>query len=404
MSPDARGTGPEDRAPLSILALTKSTGGLSFYNHRLLEGLAARGFSSTTICLSDEGDAYAGRLRASGLDAEVMPMERYAIDPGGDLRLLRHVVRRVRALRPDVILMHGSKPGFLGRLAGRITGTPAVYRQASAPFLWRIQGARAPLYWGLERTARLFGGEMVALSEGARQATLRWGVMPRDRITLIRTGIDTAAFAPRGRRDATLRELGLDPDRPVVGWLGRMEPQKAPLDFVAAVSGIAARHPDAQFVMGGTGRLEGAAREAVARAGLTDRLHLLGWQSDMARILEAFDVFVLSSLWEGLPIALLEAMAAGCVPVSTTVDGCVDVVRDGVDGRLVAPGDPAALGAAISDVLSDPAGLDAMAAAARDRVCREFDRERMLAEWSRLLTRLAARRPAGRPDLAETRA
>ena len=119
--------------PISILALTKSTGGLSFYNHRLLKGLAEKGITSTTICLSDNGPEYAAELQASGLAAEVMPMERYAIDPRGDLKLLRHIVRRVRDLRPDVIVMHGAKAGFLGRAAGRITGVPAVYRQASAP-------------------------------------------------------------------------------------------------------------------------------------------------------------------------------------------------------------------------------------------------------------------------------
>lgn len=376
--------------PISVLALTKSTGGLSFYNRRLLTGLAGLGFSSTTICLSDEGRSYAESLRAAGLAAEAMPMERYGIDPRGDFRLLRHLVGRVRGLRPDVIVMHGSKAGFLGRLAGRITGTPSVYRQASTPFLWRVQGGRAPLYWGLELTARLFGGEMVALSEGARAATTRWGVMPAGRISLIRTGVDTSAFAPRGGRDATLGAMGLDPARPVVGWVGRLEPQKAPLDYVAAVAAVAPRHPEVQFVMGGSGRLDGAVREAVARAGLTDRLRLLGWRSDMARLLGALDVFVLSSRWEGLPIALLEAMAAGCAPVSTTVDGCADVVRDGIDGRLVAPGDPAALAAAISDVIADPARRARMAVAARDRVVREFGEDRMLAEWSRLLTRLAA--------------
>lgn len=372
-------------AKIKILALTKATGGIAFYNRMLLAALDPGRFESHTICLSDNAEAYAAALQAEGLSAEPFAMARYRIRPGGDLRVLRHVLKTARSRQADLLLCHGSKAGFIGRAAGRFLGLPAIYRQASMPFLRRVQGGKAPLYWGLEHLAGRFGGRLVAITEHARRETLARRVVKPGAIRVIRTGIDTARFRPRGIRAAVAAEFGLDPARPVVGWLGRLEPQKAPLDYLAALRIAAPLHPAAQFVIAGEGSLQGAVEQQLASGGLPGNVRLLPWQNDPAHAFQAMDIFAMSSLWEGLPLTLLEAMACGCAPVSTAVDGCSEAVAHGESGLLVPPGDPAAMAAALDSLLADPAHRRACAQAARQRVQALFDRKRMVREWETLL-------------------
>jgi glycosyltransferase involved in cell wall biosynthesis len=372
----------------SVLVLTKSTGGLAVYNRILLPELDPLRFDLHVLCLSEGGQAYAGDLAAAGVSAEALAMDRYRIDPAGDLGLLRQVTAILRGRRPDVVVAHGAKAGVLGRAAALLTGTPAVCAQHSLPFLKRVQGRKAPLYWSFEAASRLLGGHLVALTEGARRATRRAGLFAGGRIEVIRTGVDAERFRPRGRRDALAVDLGLDPARPILGWLGRMEPQKAPGDFLEAVARLAADRPGLQVLMAGEGRLRDDLAARIAALGLRRTIRLLPWQADPARFYEAADVFVLSSRWEGMPITLLEAMASGCACVATAVDGCPELIEAGASGRLVPPADPAAMARAIGGLLDDGAARAAMGLAARARVEQAFTLPRMVRDWEILLARI----------------
>lgn len=372
-----------------VLALTKSTGGIALYHQALVAGLDARRFAIHTLCLSENAEEYANALRASGQTAETFAMARYKIDIMGDLRVMRRAVAAARQIGAKVVLCHGSKPGMIGRAVGWWLGIPTVYCQASLPFLTRVQGRKAPVYRVMERVARVFRGHIVCLTDGARRATLEHGLTPPDRVSVIKTGIDTQRFRPTGERAAVLAELGLDPAKPVVGWIGRFEPQKAPDVFIEAALRLLALHPTVQIVMAGEGRQKDQIAARVAASGQGARIHLLPWQTNPARLMQAFDIFTLSSRWEGLPLVLLETMALGCVPVSTHVDGCAEVVAPGQGGWLVPPDDPAALAAALAEALSDPVRLAAMSQKVRAHVAAHFDKTRMLDEWAALLTRLA---------------
>lgn len=375
--------------PIPILALTKSTGGIALYHRALVAGLDPARFRIHTLCLSENGKSYADDLRAVGGSAETVAMERYRIDPFGDLRVYRAAVAAARRIGARVILSHGSKPGLIGRVAGWKLGVASVYCQASLPFLPRVQGRRSAVYGVIERLAGRLGGTIVCLSDGARDLTVGHGIAAARQCCVIKSGVDLARFAPTGRKAELRAALGLAPDRPVLGWIGRFEPQKAPEIFVAAAARVLAVLPDVQVVMAGEGRLKPELTAQIAAAGLTGRIRLLPWQADPAALMETFDVFALSSRWEGLPLILLETMAMGCVPVSTDVDGCAEVVRNGQDGYLVAAGDAEGLAGAVLSALADPERLQALSRAAQARVRESFDAGRMIAEWDALLTRQA---------------
>jgi len=386
---------PSRGLPLPVLALTKSTGGLASYHRTLVQGLSPAEFAIHTICLSDNAAAFAADLAALGHSAESLEMARYRIDPLGDLRVAGRVARVARARGVRVILAHGAKAGVIARAVGALLRVPVVECQASLPFLPRVQGRRARVYRLLLRAARVLGGHVVALSESARHESLAAGIVAADRITVIRSGIDTARFAPAGRRVAMRHALGVPPDAPLLLWLGRLERQKAPEVFLDLAERLTARLPKLQVVIAGSGSLGQGLADRIAASPARGRLRLLPWQADPAALLEAGDVLCLSSRWEGLPLSLLEAMAMGLVPVATAVDGVVEVIEDGISGRLVPPGDPAALEAALAEVLSDPPRRAELAAGAVQRVAQAFTARRMLDDWRRTLQALASGRAPG---------
>lgn len=375
---------------LRVLSVTKSTGGLANCNRILTEQLQAREFRVRVVCLSEGRDAYARSLAEQGVETISMDMARYSISPLSDLALAIRLVRHVRRHPVDLIIGHGAKAGFLGRLAGRAVGVPALYAMYSMPFLRRIQGRWAVPYGWLERVGARLGGHIVAVNHSMRDELVRRGIAQRSAVTVIQQGIDPSPLLVPHDRHAARAELGLDPRRPVIGWAGRMAPQKSPFDFVRAVELVARSVPEAQFFMAGEGALENEVRELVDRLGLGDRLILASWQKDVVRMFAAFDVYVATSRWEGLPLTLLEAMAAERAVVVTPVDGVQEVIRHGVDGFLVAVGDIRAMAGHLEQLLRDEPRRAELARAARARVMERFTVNHMMEHWEDLIERQLA--------------
>jgi L-malate glycosyltransferase len=380
------------RDTLRVLSVTKSTGGLAIYNTRLVRKLQEHGFEVSVLCLSENNEQYAEELRGYGLEAYTMDMERYSISVTSDLRLARQMTRFVREHQFDVVIGHGSKAGFLVRLIERMTHIPAVYALASMSFVPRIHGKKAYIYRELERFATLWGGHIVVLAESIRQELIKQRIAPANRITTIYTGIDTEEFSKPLDRAEACRIIGLDPNRPVVGWAQRLMPQKAPLDYLRAAAEVIKEVPDAQFYLAGSGQLESEVHEEIKRLKLQDHIVRAAWQSNVHAMLSAFDIYVLSSHWEGLPLSLLEAMSMGLPSVVTAVDGNIDVIEDGISGLLIPAKDTQRLAQNITRLLCDETLRNQMGEAARQRIIDAFNIDRMAQEWSELLWVLASRR------------
>src|SRR5437762_3244861 len=205
------------------------------------------------------------------------------------------------------------------------------------------------------------------------EAIAAWQVerkrLPREKIEVIPNGIDLGRLPPFSLdRRAARSAAGLRRDRRLVAGVGRLDAQKDFPTFLRAAAMIAADFPDVDFLVVGEGE-EQAALEAIARRlGLGARVVFTGLRHDVPRLLAAVDVLVLTSLYEGFPNVLLEAMATGAVAVATDVGGCRELVTSGETGLLVPPRAPAAVAAAVGRVLRDPALARRLATAARQRV------------------------------------
>lgn len=263
-----------------------------------------------------------------------------------DMRWVARLRRLIRRGGFDIVHTHMPVPA----VAARLVAPRAVYLVHTEHNLWpRYRPVTA------KANALTYGRNARALAvSNAVAASITPRRTGRPPVEVMVHGIDVGAVRTRaGTRDTARALLGVAADVPVIGTVGNFTPKKDHATLVGAFALLARDHEDAILVLIGTGPEEDAIRRLVDDAGLTARVRFLGSRPDVPDLLRGLDVFVLSSRYEGLPIALLEAMAAGVGCVATSVGGVTEVVTHGVDGLLVSPGDPAALGTAISKVLED---------------------------------------------------
>lgn len=312
----------------------------------------------------------AARLKALGVPLTRLP--RLArVDPF----LLFGLVKLMRREKPDIVHTHLFKSDLHGRLAARWTGVPVVVSTAHNNDAW---AKRAPLGWLYGQTARL-ADRVIAVSDEVREYQIKYTFLPPEKIVTIDNGVDLRRFEGQESAGPAVRaELSISPDAPLVGIVGRLSPQKDHATFLQAAAQIHAALPAARFLVVGDGPLREQLIAQARTLGLENALIFCGLRSDIPALMAALDVLVVSSRWEGLPITLLEGMAAARPIVSTAVGGVPGVVTDGVSALLVPRSNPSALADATLRVLRDPALARKLGAAALERVREKYSLESML--------------------------
>ncbi len=320
-------------------------------------------------------------LEAAAIDdLQLFPLSTLVrpVAPVSDLRAVRDLRRVMRSFRPDIVHTHSSKAGILGRLAAHREQVPAVVHTIHGFGFTPLQPLPTRfIFRTVEKMLARWTDHFITVSECDRRRGVDLGLFPADRATVIRAGIDLAAFRAAAGGAAVRDRLGIPREAPLVTQVGNFKPQKAPLDFIRVAAAVADQCPEAWFVMVGDGPLRPAA-EALARSlGVADRLVFCGWWEDVPALLDATTVSVLTSVHEGLPCSVVEALAAGVPVVATAVDGTVEVIRSGVNGYLAPVGDIGALATGVSSVIRDLDLRARMAAAARKGL-DQFDRDAMV--------------------------
>lgn len=318
------------------------------------------------------------------------------IRPVADLRALLALTALLKRLKPAIVHTHSSKAGILGRLAAWWAGVPIIIHSIHGFGFTQYQhpSVRRTLI-ALECIVARLTTRFFAVSEANRRVGIELGLFHPDRCAVIRSGVDLAAIRQtRVDVPAKKRELGLAPDRPVVGMVAPLKPQKAPLDFVRMAALVHQVRPDVGFVLAGDGELRGVVDAEVHRLGLSGACRLAGWRRDIAEIMGCLDVFVLTSLWEGLPRVYLEALAGGVPVVGTRVDGAAEVIQEGINGYLVEPGDVRGLADRVLALLADPERAARMGRNG-ESLPKEFDIHEMVRrqerEYEHLLVRVKQR-------------
>lgn len=313
------------------------------------------------------------------------------LSPGRDVAALLGLRKAIRSFRPDVVHTHSSKAGILGRFAAGLENVPVVVHTIHGWGFTPLQSpVRRSIYVLAERMAARWTTHFVAVSHANRRQGIERNIVAPEHSSVIRSGIDLSLFENLPLKSEARRELGLPPEHPVVTQVSNFKPQKAPLDCVRAAALIAQRIPQAHFVMAGDGPLRDDVRALGKKLGLGDRLLLPGWQRNIPLLYAATDVAVLSSRHEGLPRAVVEALASGVPVVATEVDGTPEVLSNGENGYLVPPGDVELLADRVCLVLADEECRTRMSAAA-SRGLEEFDINTMVRQQEELYTCLICR-------------
>ena len=365
------------------------TGGAERHVTTLMPRLDPVRFTCSVVCIGAEGTLF-GDLVGAGIPAVALRRpKRQALAAVVDL------VREMRRRRPDVVLMRGYNAEMLGRIAAIIAEVPhrvvwvhncgdrgddtRVRRLAD-----RLLDRRTDAYFGVARAQTRYLVEDLGY--------------PAHKIRIIHNGVDPAGYHPADEQRARAL-LGIDPQRPVVGTVAALRPEKDHVLLLQAARRLVDEFPDLAVLIVGDGPMRRRIEQAAAELGMADHLLLAGARSDVPDILPALTVFTLCSYTECFPMALLEAMASGRPAVCTDVGGVGEMLADGITGYLVPPHDPAALADRLAKLLHDRQLCQRMGAAARDRVQREFGLVASVDAAARELTTIAGivPRPGGRP-------
>jgi glycosyltransferase involved in cell wall biosynthesis len=366
----------------------------------LLSGLLDRERYETLLLSGTVGPGEASLAEVAerhGAAVETVPGLGPELSARDDLRALARLVRAVRRFRPDIVHTHTAKAGLLGRLAAlSVRPRPLVVHTYHGHVLEGYFGPfKSRLYRTLEHGLGTVSDRLVGVSAATVDDLVRLRVAPRDKFRVIPIGLDLEPFLElnhdRGRRlDAPIPAADGDV---VLIFCGRLVPIKS-VDLL--LRGVArAREMGAQVRLAvvGDGELRPSLEQLAAGLGIADAVHFLGYRSDVAGVLAASDLAVLSSRNEGTPVSLIEAAAAGLPAVATAVGGVPEVVADGT-GVLVSFGDEEALGRAIAGLAADPPLRRAMGERARAEVAERFSVSRLLRDVDALYVELLAGRDA----------
>ena len=360
--------------------ITRLEGGAGLHALRGARAMNSAAFQMTII--TGSGGRLLDEATQAGLEVVVESSLRAPIDPRDDLRALRRLGMIFRDVQYDVAHTHTAKAGALGRLAAHRAGIPRiVHTYHGFPFHEFQRAPRRRAYVAIERRLGRITDLALCVGAGVAVEAVRRELIAPERIRTIGVvvaGADEASAgfpavavpvaAPLARRRARVA-LGLPAEATVVGTVGRLTYQKAPEDFLAALRRLG--RPGLIGVWIGGGELAG--RVAGLAAAMPEvSVVLAGERTDVPELLPAFDVFALSSLYEGLPTVVVEAMVCGVPVVATAVNAVADVVVPGETGLLVPPRRPELMAEAIGFLLDSPAAATRMTTAARARLGSRF--------------------------------
>lgn len=369
---------------LAHLILDMGFGGAERLAQDVAIALQERGARCHVVCF----DAISGNtalLARHGIPVELIKRKQTAFDSRACLRLLR----RLKALGVGLLHAHDLSSLSYAVAAGVVLGIPVVMTEHSRHYV-EARGLRR-----LEKRLLCLGvRRLVAVSPELARASVERDHVAPGKVAVIENGVDVERYA-RARGRAFREELALEPGEALVGMVGRLEAIKGPDVLLEAFAALAGRFPGARLAYVGEGGLEEGLRARSECLGLSERVRFLGSRSDIPQVMSGLDILVLPSRSEGLPLALLEGMAAGRAVVATAVGRVPGIVRsagEGENGRLVSPDNAEALARTLMALLGDAPLRARLGRAAQDYVAGRYRQQDMFRRYQTIYAQALAGR------------
>lgn len=310
------------------------------------------------------------------------------INPFGDLFSFIEILRLLFKTKPDIVHTHSSKAGILGRWAGFLTRTPIIIHTFHGFGFHEFQPKILKLFLiNLEKLTAAITTQLIYVSQENKQYAESYKIRAKNPGVLIRSGIsfEKIKSLPEETRELKRKELYIDPNQTIVVSIGNLKKQKNPKDFIELARRLERRFPKALFLFIGGGDDPSPFYDA------PDNLRYLDWREDALAILKASDIFVLTSLWEGLPRSAVEALCSGLPICAYATDGIREIVKHGYNGLLAQPKDMSTLTRSLEELLRSPSKRAELAKNAKTSISQEFDINLMVKNQEELYRRLAAR-------------
>lgn len=329
-----------------------------------------------------------------GLKAVFLGALRREVNPLLDIAALCRLYFSIKREKPDIVHTHSSKAGILGRVTAFLAGVPAVvHTYHGYGFNDRQNIFIKSIFVIAERMVAPLTDRFIVVTREDIDKGLRHKIGPAEKYRLIRSGIKIDKYKNvKADRKAKRRAFGIGENAELVLTIGPFKPQKNLIDFVRLASRVRKLNDNAVFAVVGDGEQRKMIEDEISKVNAGEFVKLLGWRRDVDEILAVSDVFVLTSLWEGLPRSVLEAMCAGLPVVAYSIDGNREMVLEGRNGYLAEPGDVAALSEKLSGLLKNRDLMISLGKAAKDTVTEEFDIDLMVRKQEKLYSELTAGR------------
>jgi len=348
-----------------------------------------------------EPGAFQRYLESRGIAVEVVPTLVREISPIQDVRAVVDLTRLLRRKKYDIVHTHSSKPGILARVAARIAGVPAIVHHVQG-FAFHEFSSRATraAFSLVEALGALLSDHVIFVNDEEREWAIERGIVAPERCCTIFNGADLETYSLEAReslRSGARAEFGVRHDQRMIAYVGRLWEQKHPQMLVATLAELVEHHPelDPVLVIAGDGPMRDEVAGAAEVCGVSDRVRILGWRGDIARVMAAADVLFLPSLWEGLPLTLVEAACMGTPAVATDIKGNREAIVAGATGLLIPPKDPVAAAAALAQLLGSPKTMSEMARAAAERGKQLYDTRDMTRKVEQIYLEVLARKAWG---------
>jgi len=349
-----------------------SVGGGQQHLLLLARGLTNRGFDVSVACAPE------GYL-VEELRKERIPCFPMILRNRFDLDSLWKLTSMCRRLKPNIIHTHGGTAGLWGRLAGVWGGVPIrIHTHHGLHSLhWRA-GVRRRTALLIEQLLKRTTTCSICVSQGEARRGVEYGVLDNERTVVIPNGIEIEKYASHLDRHLVREAFGFQENEIVVGMVGRFHLQKGYEYALRAMPDILSRHPHVRFLLVGDGELIPEMRTLAVQLKVDQFVRFTGTRYDVPRLLQAMDIFLLASLWEGLPLALLEASAAGKAIVATDVEGNNEIIEPERTGLLIPPRRSEAIAEAVGRLVTDPALRMCLGEATCEKARRQYSAEKMI--------------------------
>ncbi len=363
-----------------IMHIVQSAGGVERYINMFLKNMDSSKYDNILVCSLDyDNKKYENLVYA----LEHVDMKR-EINLKSDLSAIVHIRKIIKKYNPDIVYLHSSKAGAIGRIANLGLKNRSLYNPHGWAFNMNCSSIKKKIYLYIEKLLAPLCTFIIAISDFEKECAIENKVCKVDKIKVIYNGIDIDEYEEKKKRfTLTREELGIPEDAYVIGTVGRLTEQKAPDTFIKAAKKIKDKYPKAFFIMVGDGELKGKVKEIIKGSNLENSVLITGWVDEPMKYIELFDQAMLLSRWEGFGLVLPEYMIAGKPIIATDVDGIPNLINND-NGILVKMDAVNEIAVASETIINDTEKCEFMIKNAEEVVRSKFNIKRVIEEFEKI--------------------